>query len=151
MRKRLLNAALIASLTFGVTSAAFADHMGHEHELAHAIKHANFMPTLMMHTLKNAEALGLNQKQVEELKAYKSANSSAQQEDMKQVMILENQAAEAGLNKDLAAAKTAGDKSIALRQAIFNQKLECYQKVQSILSAEQFEKLKTMAQKPQKH
>lgn len=138
-----------ASLALCVSSTAFADHMGHDHGMAYAVKHANFMPTLMMHALKNAEGLGLNQAQLDDLKAYKAANSASQQEDMKQVITLEKQAAEAGLNKDLAAAKIAGDKSIALRQAIFNQKLECYQKIQSILTTEQFEKLKKFTQKHQ--
>lgn len=138
MKKTLLATAFLLALS---TSSVMA-HDGQDAALTYAIKHANFMPTLMMHAIKNADTLELNAEQKEALKAYSMKNSPDQQADMKKVVELEKQAAEAGLNKDLGAAQVAGDKAIALRQSIFNQKLECYKKIQSTLTPAQYDQLK---------
>lgn len=142
--KLILISTMLISL--GLSTSAFSHNEANE-ALTHAVKRANFMPTLMMHTLKNADALALTDAQKSELKAYQMKNSPNQQDDMKEVVRLEMAAAQAGLSKDLSAAKLAGDQSIVLRQSIFNQKLECYKKIQSILTTEQFEQLKSMLPK----
>jgi hypothetical protein len=150
MKKTLLLSALASLLSISATSNVMAHDMTQDQAaFGYAVKHANFMPTLMMYAVKNADSLGLSATQLDELKAYTAKNSPTQRNDMIEVVALEKQAAEAGLNKDLGAARVAGDKAIALRQAIFNQKIECYKKVQGLLTAEQFDKLKAMVQQAQ--
>ena len=118
---------------------------GQDAEFKYAVKHSNFMPTLMAVAMKNKETLGLSAEQLGKLKAYHSENSPSQREDMKNVVKLEQQAAAASLAGNANEAQKLGQQSIALRQTIMNQKLRCHQMMKDILSTEQYTKLLSMA------
>ena len=119
--------------------------MGQDAEFKYAVKHSNFMPTLMAVAMKNQSALNLSNEQIQTLKNYHAENSPSQREDMKNVVKLEKQAAAASLTGDLNEAQKLGQKSIALRQTILNQKLRCHQMMGKVLSADQYAQLVKLA------
>lgn len=113
-----------------------------------AVKHSNFMPTLMRVAMENHQALGLSQEQQAALKKYNQDNSPQQRQDMMNVVKLEREAASYALQKDLVSAQIAGQESIALRQTIFNQKFRCHMFIQTLLTPAQYELLLKLAQTP---
>lgn len=119
--------------------------MGQDAEFKYAVKHSNFMPTLMAVAMKNQSVLSLSNEQMQTLKKYHAENSPSQREDMKNVVMLEKQAAAASLTGDLNEAQKLGQQSIALRQTILNQKLRCHQMMSEVLSAEQYTQLIKLA------
>lgn len=136
------------SLTMPVQAGQMGQGMGQgagqDEEFKYAVKHSNFIPTLMSAAMKNKDSLGITAEQMGKLKAYHSENSPSQREDMKNVVKLEKQAAAASLTGDIIEAQKLGQQSIALRQTIMNQKLRCHQMMKEVLSAEQYNKLLSM-------
>lgn len=147
--KSQLNMALISAvLFFSLPSPANAAHHGdmqHSPELKQALQRSNFMPPLMRFAMQNRDTLNLSTEQVRKLKVYKQENSPAQQQAMKDVVNLENQANEAALGNRLADAKTLGMESIELRESIFKQKVACHRFVKSTLTPAQFNELLKLA------
>ncbi len=119
--------------------------MGQDTEFKYAVKHSNFMPTLMAVAMKNKSTLNLSNEQIQTLKNYHAENSPSQREDMKNVVKFEQQAADASLTGDINEAQKLGQKSIALRQTILNQKLRCHQMMSEVLNAEQYAQLLKLA------
>lgn len=119
--------------------------MGQDAEFKYAVKHSNFMPTLMAVAMKNKSALNLSNEQIQTLKNYHAENSPSQREAMKNVVKLEQQAAGASLTGDINEAQKLGQQSIALRQTILNQKLRCHQMMNEVLNAEQYAQLLKLA------
>lgn len=139
----------LAAMTFS-TSAIASGHgegkgMGKNAEFKYAVKHSNFMPTLMAVVMKNKQSLDLSSDQMQQLKAYHAKNSPSQREDMKNVVKLEQQAAKMALTGDLNQAQKLGQQSIALRQTIMNQKIRCHQMMQKVLTKQQLAKVTDLA------
>ena len=152
-----LTAIALTSLTFAFSAPIQAGNgmgqgmgqglgMGQDAEFQYAVKHSNFMPTLMAVAMKNKSTLNLSNEQIQTLKNYHAENSPSQREDMKNVVKLEKQAAAASLTGDLDEAQKLGQQSIALRQTILNQKLRCHQMMSEVLSADQYAQLIKLAQ-----
>jgi hypothetical protein len=153
MKQNLVNSNRARALTFAlisVSALAFSPAQAQpgmsDPAFVTAMKHANFMPTLMRVALANQQALALTQSQVDALKKYNQDNSPQQREDMMNVVKLEQDAAAYALQKDLVNAQIAGQESIALRQTIFNQKFRCHMFVQTLLTPAQYEQLLKLAQ-----
>lgn len=127
------------------SQAANLQGMGQNAEFKYAVKHSNFMPTLMAVAMKNKDTLKLTNQQIQTLKNYHAENSPSQREDMKNVVKLEKQAAKASLAGNLAEAQKLGQKSIALRQTILNQKLRCHQMIAEVLSTDQYAQIVNLA------
>ena len=138
--------AVISITSFALFSQApaYAEVAMDDQEFQYALKHANFMPTLMQTIMKNKDALALDSEQLKKFKNYKSQNAPAQHADMKAVVKLEKKAAAAASKGDLEQAQIYGQQSIALRQTLMNQKLRCHQMVKETLTAEQYQKLLTL-------
>lgn len=144
-----LAAAAISAIAFS-SSAMASNHgagmgKGHNAEFKYAVKHSNFMPTLMAVLMKNKSALELTAEQMQQLKAFHAEKSPNQRADMKKVVKLEHQAAAMSLEGNLTEAQKLGQQSIALRQTIFNQKLRCHLMMQQLLNPEQYAKLIKLA------
>lgn len=137
----------VSAIALSMVSMTPAYAMKADPEFKYAVKHSNFMPTLMAVAMKNIKALELSDEQLKTLKNYHQSNSPQQRQDMKQVVTLEKEAAAVSLNGDLKQAQKLGQQSIALRQTIFNQKLRCHLMMQETLSSEQYNKLLAIAKK----
>lgn len=143
MLQKVAAASITAFVLFSHTPA-FAEMPVDDQEFQHAVKHANFLPTLMQAIMTHKDELALDQEQMKKFKNYKSQNSPQQRVDMKEVVKLEKKAAVAAKKGDLENAQILGQQSIALRQTIMNQKLRCHQMVKEILTEEQYKKLLVM-------
>jgi len=107
------------------------------------VMHANpAFPNLTGIAIKNAQELGLSDKQVSQLKAWTAQNGDEMKRLFQSVKMTEKeliQDALAGMSK--ADLMTKFEKTLAMRKQIAETKIDCRDNMKKVLTAEQFDKL----------
>lgn len=103
----------------------------------YAMQHTNPMPNLVRYTLGNAELLGLNTKQVEQIKAWAQNNKPTMRGLVQNVMHQERMIIEEALGKDTNTAKLA-EEMLKTRQEIITLKTLCRTHLKGVLTQKQY-------------
>ncbi|MDB2562308.1 hypothetical protein N9X61_01760 [Sulfurimonas sp.] len=103
----------------------------------YALKHANPMPNLVRYALGNAELLGLDKKQVQQVKAWAKQNKPTMKKLIKHVIHQEKMLMDEALGADKNTAKIAAD-TLATRQEIITLKTQCRAHLKSVLTEKQY-------------
>jgi|GEM_PF-1492706 len=104
----------------------------------HALKHANPMPNLMRIAIKNADILGIDQKQMIALRAWSDTNKPKMMKMVKSVMHEEAMLLENALTTDKDPVKEA-EVMLETRKKIIEMKANCIANLKTILTKEQFQ------------
>lgn len=106
----------------------------------HALKHANPMPNLMRIAIKNADLLGIDQKQMTALKAWSDTNKPKMKQMIQQVMHEEAMLLENALTTDNDSVKEA-EVMLETRKKIIEMKANCNTNLKSILTKKQYQQV----------
>lgn len=149
MKSLLKNTLLVSLAAIGLTVLAQAnanDVMSQPKKQAkQTLEYSGFMPSLMNIAIQNKALLHLSKLQVAQLKTFHAANSAIQEVDVTQIDEMEKQAAAAALEGNVTQAQVLGQKSIYLRQILFNQTLRCHLAMQQFLTMHQYRQLLNLA------
>lgn len=102
-----------------------------------ALKHANPMPNLMRIAIKNADLLGIDQKQMTALQAWSNTNKPKMQMMVKKVMHEEKMLLENALTTDNDSLKEA-EAMLETRKQIIGMKAKCNANLKTILTKKQY-------------
>lgn len=103
-----------------------------------ALKHANPMPNLMRIAIKNADLLGIDQKQMSALKAWSDTNKPKMKQMVRTVMHEEAMLLENALTTDNDSVKDA-EVMLDTRKKIIEMKAACNANLKTILTKEQYQ------------
>ena len=106
----------------------------------HALKHANPLPNLMRIAIKNAELLGINQKQMGDLKAWSDTNKPKMKQMVQKVMHEEKMLLENALTTDNDSVKEA-EAMLETRKQIIVMKANCNANLKTILAKKQYQQV----------
>ena len=106
----------------------------------HALEHANPMPNLMRIAIKNADLLGIDQKQMTALKAWSDTNKPKMKQMIQQVMHEEAMLLENALTTDNDSVKEA-EVMLETRKKIIEMKAKCNTNLKSILTKKQYQQV----------
>lgn len=112
---------------------------------AHAfgMRHANPMPNLVRYAVGNAELLGLNKKQLDEIAAWSDANRAKMMQLVQLVHSEEQMLLEEALGSDVDVVKKS-EKMLDARKQIIEIKTACRANLKKILTKKQYEQLVTL-------
>lgn len=103
----------------------------------YALEHANPMPNLMRIAIKNADLLGIDEKQMTALKAWSDTNKPKMQQMVKKVMSEEKMLLEKALTSDADTSKEA-EVMLETRKQIIAMKTRCNANLKTILTKKQY-------------
>jgi len=103
----------------------------------YALRHANPMPNLMRIAIKNADLLGVNEKQMTALKAWSDTHKPKMQEMVKKVISEEKMLNEKALTSDADTVKAA-EEMLETRKQIIAMKTKCNANLKTILTKKQY-------------
>jgi Spy/CpxP family protein refolding chaperone len=109
----------------------------------HALEHANPMPNLMRIAIKNADLLGIDQKQMTALKEWSDTNKPKMKKMIQQVMHEEAMLLENALTTDNDIVKEA-EVMLETRKKIIEMKANCNTNLKSILTKKQYQQVVTI-------
>lgn len=137
--KKIIVAAFVVLMSF---SSLHAMNMGKGMQ-KYALKHANPMPNLMRIAIKNADLLGIDQKQMTALRAWSDTNKPKMMQMVQKVMHEEAMLLENALTTDKDPLKEA-EVMLETRKKIIEMKANCLANLKTILTKEQYQNVVTI-------